>query len=325
VRRVRVLLDANVIVDAQVRDLFLRLAEAEVIDVRWSAAILDEVRRALRRRINVSEDKINRLVSTLDDVFPEAAVAGFSDIERTLDLPDPDDRHVLAAAIAGECDVLVTYNDRDFPDEALETADVVVLDPDHALTLLVGWFKDDVVNVAHQQIAALQRPSMSTSDFLDRLVKRAPAAAMAIGAALGDETYGRLFQDTIDATLGNGPQEAVRQLLDAISGRDLVALADLVHPECARRLAGSDAPTTNEVFTALARLLADVFEHDDWGFATAKRIIGPSTERVTLVRGGREVRVSFTPVTAEAGHNLDLQMHDGRWVLFDLDPPEGAS
>lgn len=46
-RRLRVLLDANVLVDAQVRDLFLRLAEAELIDVRWSAQILAEPRRAL--------------------------------------------------------------------------------------------------------------------------------------------------------------------------------------------------------------------------------------------------------------------------------------
>lgn len=76
-RRPRVLLDANVLVDAQVRDLFLRLAEADLIEVRWSKPIVEEVRRALTERLGLPPAKVDHLCDVLHRAFPHAAVAGF--------------------------------------------------------------------------------------------------------------------------------------------------------------------------------------------------------------------------------------------------------
>lgn len=75
-RRLRVLLDANVLVNAQVRDLICRLAEAELIDVRWSTTILDETRRALVDGLGLDPSRADRLLDALGRAFPEAAVEG---------------------------------------------------------------------------------------------------------------------------------------------------------------------------------------------------------------------------------------------------------
>ncbi len=124
-RRLRVLLDANVIVNAQVRDLICRLAEAELLDVRWSAAILEETRRALVEGLGLDPSKVDRLLDALGRAFPAAPVEGFEGLIDQLDLPDLDDRHVLAAAIHGECDLLVTDNVRDFPSATMERFDIL--------------------------------------------------------------------------------------------------------------------------------------------------------------------------------------------------------
>jgi hypothetical protein len=78
VRRVRVLLDANVLVDAQVRDLFCRLAEAEFIELRWSTLILEEARRALSDRLHLDPEKLDQLFAALERAFPDAVVPGIN-------------------------------------------------------------------------------------------------------------------------------------------------------------------------------------------------------------------------------------------------------
>ncbi|HXH55731.1 MAG TPA: hypothetical protein VNL12_00345, partial [Iamia sp.] len=88
-RRLRVLLDANVLVNAQVRDLICRLAEAELIDVRWSTTILDETRRALVDGLGLDPSRADRLLDALGRAFPEAAVEGFGALIDQTQLPDP--------------------------------------------------------------------------------------------------------------------------------------------------------------------------------------------------------------------------------------------
>lgn len=200
-RRVRVLLDANVLVDAQVRDLFLRLAEADLIDVRWSAHILVETRRALIERIGLQAAASDRLLDTMRHAFPLAGITGYEHLIDDLELPDADDRHVLAAAMHDECDLLVTDNTRDFPHKTVDDADLLVLDVDEALALLVDSHPDRITDVVTAQIAALRRPTSTVEAFVDRLATRAPYAAMRIGAILDVEKYKRMLvdQDNVQA------------------------------------------------------------------------------------------------------------------------------
>lgn len=322
-RRVRVLLDANVIVDAQIRDLFLRLAEREAIDVFWSSRIIAEVRRALTGRLGLSPAKVDQLLTVLSEAFPDAEVLPPDRLVGEIVLPDADDRHVLAAAVHAECDFLVTNNVKDFPDSVVDRFDVACFSADELLTLFAGWFWDQVATVVDQQINALQRPAMTRDAFLERLAGRAPMTAAAVGAGFGIENYARILTDVVDAEADTSPQGSVRLLLGALEAGRTDEVARLVDADLARAVTSCDAPTALELADALREILADVWQFDDWGFATAKRLHGPGVELVKLLRGGNEIKIAFEPKLVE-GHLFYLQATDGGWVLVGLDGPDPA-
>jgi predicted nucleic acid-binding protein len=111
-----VLLDANVLYPAPIADLLLRLGELDLFQPRWSADILTEHRRTfLRLRPDLGAAKVDRLLRALERAFPDARIDDYEHLIARLVLPDPDDRHVLAAAIHGDCSVIVTANLADFP------------------------------------------------------------------------------------------------------------------------------------------------------------------------------------------------------------------
>lgn len=135
------LLDACVLVPSVKRDVLLEVAVQGVYRPLWSAEVLDETERAIRRiRDRRGEDEevtsgsIARLRSQFEVAFPDAMVAGWESMADIFDLPDSDDRHVVAAAVAGRADMIATDNVRDFPRDRLpgarfaETADVFLLD-----------------------------------------------------------------------------------------------------------------------------------------------------------------------------------------------------
>lgn len=111
-----VLYDACVLYPASLRDLLLRLAVEGVCQARWSEEILDEVFENLRiARPDLDPSKLARTRRRMCAAIPEAVVAGHLDLVDSLDLPDPSDRHVLAAAIRSGAEVIVTDNLKDFP------------------------------------------------------------------------------------------------------------------------------------------------------------------------------------------------------------------
>ena len=128
------LLDANALYAAYLRDALLRLAEAEVYQVRWSRQILDEMsRNVLENNPDLPRENMERLMKTMERAFPEAMVTGYEPLIPSM-TNDPKDRHVLAAAVRGRADVLVTSNVRDFPPGASEPYDVDVQTPDEFLS-----------------------------------------------------------------------------------------------------------------------------------------------------------------------------------------------
>ena len=114
------MLDADVLYPAGLRDLLLRLADRYLFTPLWSADIHAEwMRSLLADRPDLDAAVLERTRSVMDGHFPEAVVTGHRALVGDLDLPDPDDRHVLAAAIEGRADVIVTRNMRDFPADRL--------------------------------------------------------------------------------------------------------------------------------------------------------------------------------------------------------------
>ena len=124
--RFTVLLDANVLAPALTRNLLLSFAEAEFFRPRWSVKIMDETERAfarMRSKKNVDdpEGDARRARNAMERAFEDATVAGFEAIEHGLsNFPDPNDAHVIAAAIQTGASTIVTNNLKDFPEVALE-------------------------------------------------------------------------------------------------------------------------------------------------------------------------------------------------------------
>lgn len=124
-------LDASVLYPAPLRDLLLELAVADFYRAKWSDAVHDEWTRALRRRRpDIAATRLERTRSLMDAHVRDALVSGYEDLMPGIQLPDPNDRHVVAAAIRGEADTIVTANLKDFPPSALSPCGLKAQHPD---------------------------------------------------------------------------------------------------------------------------------------------------------------------------------------------------
>ncbi|MBI2393507.1 MAG: PIN domain-containing protein [Deltaproteobacteria bacterium] len=115
-----VLYDACVLYPAPLRDLLVRFANTGIVRARWSEMILDECfRNILEQRPELRPEALARTRELMKRAVPDCIVTGFEGLVDSVVLPDPDDRHVLAAAIRAGAQTIVTFNLRDFPDERL--------------------------------------------------------------------------------------------------------------------------------------------------------------------------------------------------------------
>jgi len=154
-----VLADANVLYSRVLRDYLLYAAAQGVLEIRWSTAILAEVVEHLTKNIAGFDAAAGaRLVAAMNGAFPAAEVETDSDAEAAvagLSLPDDGDRHVLAAAVTVEADVLCTDNLKDFPPDAMEHVGIRLLSADALLSLLVTEFPDRMLTAHRLAISRL--------------------------------------------------------------------------------------------------------------------------------------------------------------------------
>lgn len=172
-----VILDANVLLQAPMRDTLLRLAEINVLGVFWSEAILAEVARnfaAVTGATNASE-RWARLVVAMQGAFPGATVQGYQALLPALPIA-AHDRHVLASAIVASASIIVSYNARHFPAHLLAPYGVRAWHPDTLLTDLLQHRPAEVRNVLLAQGQGLN-PSRTLTQMLDRLAQDAPRFA----------------------------------------------------------------------------------------------------------------------------------------------------
>ena len=128
--------DANVLYPAPLRDLFIRLAQSGLVQAKWTDTIHDEwVRNVLKDNPGLPAGRLERTRTLMNDAVRDCLVTGYEDLIASLFLPDPDDRHVLAAAIRAGARVIVTFNLKDFPPETLAQFDI---EPQHPDDFLVG-------------------------------------------------------------------------------------------------------------------------------------------------------------------------------------------
>lgn len=179
-----VLADANVLYSRVLRDYLLYAADQQVIVIVWSAAILDEVTEHLGKNVSGFDTEAEkRLVHAMNEAFPCAEVEPSAEHYqqlRDLPLPDEDDRHVLAAAVAAEATVLCTSNTRDFPTAVTEALGVEVLTPDELLTRLLV---DDETRMLAAHDAAVRSLPGATDDSTIAALYRAGVPKTAKHAA----------------------------------------------------------------------------------------------------------------------------------------------
>lgn len=164
-----VVLDACVLYPAPLRDFLLRLATTGLYAARWTEQIHDEWISALLEERPDLEPKLERTRELMDRAVPDCLVTGHETLIAGLDLPDPADRHVLAAAIRTGAQIIVTFNLKDFPEDALAPFGLEAQHPD---VFMESQFELDpalFINTAKQHRAALVNPRKSAEEYLDTL------------------------------------------------------------------------------------------------------------------------------------------------------------
>lgn len=124
------ILDANVLFPPPLADLLLSLSVAGLFHARWTQEIHDEwVRNALKTRPELL-NKLEKRVEQMNRAVPDCLIENYSLLIPALTLPDENDCHILAAAIAGHADAIVTFNLKDFPAEAIKPYNIEAIHPD---------------------------------------------------------------------------------------------------------------------------------------------------------------------------------------------------
>ena len=178
----RVLIDACVLYPTVMREVVLGCAKAGLFEVRWSDRILEEWARATLKIGPEAEVFARGEIALLGAQFPDAIVPVHAGLEQRLWLPDANDIHVLAAAVAGSCNAIMTINAKDFPRNVLAEEGVVRVDPDNFLIGFLDGHYDQVETVCASVLSQAQ--SMSDEDWtLRKLMKKARLPRL--GKALG--------------------------------------------------------------------------------------------------------------------------------------------
>jgi len=168
-----VIYDANVLYSSTLRDVLIHVSLTSVVQARWTEEILEETFRNLKiNRPDLAPGRLERTRQLMRTAVRDCLVTGYEPLIAAVELPDPDDRHVVAAAIRARAQVIVTFNLTDFPTEALVPWDLEAKHPDD---FLVDQFHLDAIELhrAVQAVAASWRnPPGSAGDVLDSLERQ---------------------------------------------------------------------------------------------------------------------------------------------------------
>lgn len=173
------LLDANVLYPAPLRDIFLQLAATDLFKAKWTADLHREwIESLLRNEPHRNRADLERTRDLMDQATRDSLVTGYDALIPSLTLPDPDDRHVLAAAIVGRCDVIVTQNLKDFPEGALSPFEIEAQHPDEFLCNHLNLAPGIVCGAVRKVRARLLKPPYSVEEYLATLSRQGLVATV---------------------------------------------------------------------------------------------------------------------------------------------------
>jgi hypothetical protein len=166
-------LDACVLYSAPLRDVLLEMTVDGLFLPRWSDAIHEEwISHVLENRPDLDRSLLRRTRQLMERAFPDALVAGYQKHVAEVVLPDSDDRHVVAAAVASGATVIVTNNVRDFPAAALEPLKIIVQRPEDFLCSLFDTSPEIACRAVQRLRGRLKPPPMSVAAYLEVLERQ---------------------------------------------------------------------------------------------------------------------------------------------------------
>jgi len=175
-----VVYDANVLYPNALRDLLIRIAQAGLVQARWSSEILDEALGSLRRnRSDIPQVKIDRLRDLMNAAIPDCLVSGYEPLIEGLKLPDAGDRHVLAAAIKAGAQAIVTRNLKHFPAADLQPWGMDAKSPDDFVLDQIAVDSRIVAGCVRQIADSRTQPPVTVEDVLGELQRDGLVQAVA--------------------------------------------------------------------------------------------------------------------------------------------------
>jgi hypothetical protein len=163
-----VVYDACVLYPAAVRDLVIELARTGLLRAKWTARIHAEwINAAIRARPDLNRARLERAAALMNAAVPDCLITGFESLESGLtSLPDPDDRHVLAAAIHCGAQEIVTFNLRDFPNSTLAPYGIRAIHPDAFVEHLLDLNPEAVCDAIRRIRRRLVNPPRSAEEII---------------------------------------------------------------------------------------------------------------------------------------------------------------
>ena len=161
-------LDANVLYPVVIRDFLMRLSTNEVYTPKWTQKLMDEFSSIFKKKgLSYPEDKIRRQVELMNIANPEAMVEKYESLLPAIKLPDENDRHVVAAAIKSNSNVIVTYNLKDFPSEYLDSLGLEAIDPDNFIADMIDLTPDKCCDAFKKTVYSKRNPPYTEEEYLD--------------------------------------------------------------------------------------------------------------------------------------------------------------
>ncbi|MFZ2871453.1 PIN domain-containing protein [Zavarzinia sp.] len=159
--------DACVLYPFHLRNILIQCAFDGLVDARWTDEIHAEwIRNLAANSPGTPASRFEATREKMKAALPDASVAGYHTLIPSLSLPDPDDRHVLAAAIAGKASLIVTWNLKDFPAPALDPHGIACVSPDNFLANLHAILPEALLDSIGRAKLNLRKTIPSTDDFL---------------------------------------------------------------------------------------------------------------------------------------------------------------
>ncbi|WP_321916660.1 PIN domain-containing protein [Paraburkholderia sp. J11-2] len=165
--------DACVLYPAALRNLMMHLALTDLFRARWTDAIHDEwTRNLIEDRPDLDPSMIHRTRDLMDRHVRDAKITGYEPLIPAVQLPDPDDAHVVAAAIHCHASTIVTLNLKDFPSDVLARFGIEVQHPDDFVAGLFNLNQMLVLRAMADHRRSLRNPPKSAYEYLDTLASQ---------------------------------------------------------------------------------------------------------------------------------------------------------